>query len=274
MLIGSDPEFAIVDGDVRVNAKDIILPIYESETLSDYDDNDILDFLNTSEIGIDHNGRVGELRAGPGTPITHFNNIRALVSQLKSVVPPNLNIIAGSYCKDVPLGGHIHFGSDFENYNAQTVSQILTWYVGVPLLMLEKPEDAEHRRCHSYSGNYYGTVGSIEENYQYDDEEHCEWKVPPSWLVAEHVTKGVLCLAYVIATDIGLLKHSVIDVEDFYHCRKNKYISLLNEIFNTIRELPAYSKYSKTIPQFLGYVNYCVQHNECWNVGDIRNEWS
>jgi len=276
MLIGSDPEFAVLSGDNRVSVGDIISPLYKEE-LEGYGNYDTINFLHTSQIGVDHNGRVGELRANPGTPIEHFHNLKALISQLKSVVPTDLKIIAGSYCKDVPLGGHIHFGSNFADRNNQIVSQILTWYVGVPILMLEKPDDAEYRRCHSYSGNYYGSIGSIISGgvHGYDSEdEHSEWKLPPSWLVSEHVAKGVLCLAYVVAKDISLLKHHVVGSEDFYHCRKSKYTTFLNDIFETVRNLPSYIKYSKTIPQFLGYVNYCVEHNECWNVGDIRNEWS
>jgi len=221
ITIGSDPEFAILCGDSIENALEILSKLLEEEyRCTEHYETSLRSYFCTTDIGCDGSRIIGELRPVSSTdPIKHFKNTTNLVERLYEIIyktnicknNEKVSIVAGSYICNRPLGGHIHFGFEKSKIDEKTLStkeetistthvgyiynllsNTLSFYLGIPIFLLENPENSVKRRNCGY-----GNFGDYEKkNYG------LEFSMLSSWLVSPEIAIGTLALAYIVFYEI------------------------------------------------------------------------
>ena len=73
-------------------------------------------FNDIGQIGVDHCGRVGELRPKHGTPKEVTANIKKMFTWIKKNHPEKKIFAGGGQKFDESIGGHIHIGGIDFNY--------------------------------------------------------------------------------------------------------------------------------------------------------------
>jgi len=148
-VIGSDPEFMLIDGHDRLVRGENIIEYY-------------------GELGSD--GPLVELRP---PPVVNVHDITKHIFRLLSTGSnaekiSDYNCIAGCFNKGEAIGGHIHVGTP-SHMNSQTgefkhkvfvsIARILDEYIAIPMLKLDEIAQTKSRRCE------YGYVGDIREEH-------------------------------------------------------------------------------------------------------------
>jgi len=179
ITLGADPEFEIRD--VKTNCL---------KAAHDFD-------LRTGpeyKVGADGASNTGEFRLDPGNWRQASESLGKLIGQLRAIVGTEYNAYAGSG-KDVPLGGHIHFG------NVKITVELLRKLDQFIANPLNKISDYEHRRGHGY-GRPTGNL-SLEEAQRHDawrDQPHgWEYRTPLSWISHPIIARGVLAISGALA---------------------------------------------------------------------------
>ena len=238
MLIGSDPEFLILNRDNVVSAKEFFNfevdcgDCCHEECVGDCDDYGIY-----SAIGHDTEELIGELRPHQEKlPEDHCKNIKELIKLID--VPKNYKLIAGTTYDDYTLGGHIHFGMNIYPDNVQYFSNYLSFYAGIPLKKIECPEDLYYRGLHPDKYGFFGTF-----NYKHYG---IEWRMPASWLISSKIALAALSLSYVVAQEYFKRPEKIVMNNEYY-------ISLLEDggsisfILAKLETMKLYDSYSKEI---------------------------
>jgi hypothetical protein len=162
-LIGTDPEFAILDGNSIVEVRD---------TLG-----------HAGKLGWDHGGQVVELRPDP----------KFLASQLcvdifrqlnrRELVPfRRYRWKAGGIAAGHPIGGHIHFDTSYDGESLTendlrlgALDRMATWFEALELFPVGE--------CEARVRQGYGLRGDIRPaGRRADGHARLEYRTPPSWL--------------------------------------------------------------------------------------------
>ena len=267
LTIGSDPEFGFINeaGDQVYATKFINNPVEYG-------------------VGLDHHTHIAEVRSRPsGCPLRHVQAIKYLLNR-DIKIPSNIKVVAGTFCGQDPLGGHIHFKFPEKYENISFYSEATTALdslLGVPVLCLEDSAEASQRRTdkfHAVNGNEgvngpYGFWGDFRET-----DHGFEWRTLPSWLVSESFAKQILCTAYVVVHDF-MVNHKIhINFSDSYSKFNNgdKLLATtsLKKIFETIRSMELYPIYAIQIASLFGLLK-AFGGNKTWNCKEnIIPKWN
>ncbi len=246
--IGADPEFCCIDSNNRrVTAEE----------------------LYSNGFGADGSTYSFEARPEPSKdPLAVVRSIREiLVSHL--IANPkfhNYKWIAGSCvpAKDIPIGGHIHFGTF--DCNAVYATEYLSEYVGAISLLLENKSEAIKRR--QFHG--YGAKDDVR-NQDYG----FEYRTPASWLTSPYIASGILCLAKIVLFQFINKENNTLipkrfTFDDFYHHKIDNFRKHLPNIFQEIRSMILYPKYAAHIEILLKL----VEENKSWYPNmDMKQAW-
>lgn len=187
LFIGSDPEMVWIDRNTGVPAN--ISEVSSAATISVGGADGLI-----GADGASGSSRTSELRP-PATdnPISHFENIKELIelayhSYYKIT---NGRYIIVSSTSTIPTGGHIHFGHPTLKNNLELQSKCasnLDYWVAPLVLPFFNKRSILTRYNHGY-----GTI------HDYRSQPWgFEYRTLPSWLVDPVITKGILCLSYIV----------------------------------------------------------------------------
>jgi len=193
LTIGSDPEFTLYrqvgDRLALVRAVDKFREYKLRRGAS----------LTQMKFGTDGAISTMEIRPEPANdPIEHAENIKKLLKQARKNYPSFFDLIFKSVSKDLPVGGHVHFGHPFFRSSASEGSKIvrdlghnLDLLLSFPTLFIEKHDEAIYRRLR------YGSLSDI----RLQPYGGYEYRTLPSWLASERVTRAILTTAFSVAYD-------------------------------------------------------------------------
>ena len=266
MLIGTDPEFILLDENGKViRAKKIR---YFNSTSP------------TKKVGCDGAGTQVEIRPAPASikNIDRFYN--NIVQTLKLVAgycnKRKYTILGGTGKKGkdsmgethfIPIGGHIHFGAtNLDKLNKSHFIKILDTYFTPISNMLYSSAKIRKRR-----GNGYGRLGSYEpKNYGF------EYRTPYTFLINPFYTKALFSLAGLIGNNYKKIKYE----EDWYYGMKEWYNDgkqkHLDNIYPTLKKrilkLMSYnSPNQKQNPYIISLFNIIEQKKQCKSIDIIKN---
>lgn len=206
---------------------------------------------------------IGEVRPEPSTsPIILADNIRKTMLQALKLLPySNLKWIAGSQPENYPIGGHIHFS------NIEVSSKLiraLDNYLAIPVMLMENSDTSVLRRVK------YGHLS----DFRTKDYGGFEYRTVGSWLVTPEITKGVLCLAKIIAKNYVILNRNYFlnrqSQSAFYRGDKYYFREVFDQIWDSISALPDYEEYT----EYLEPIKHLCASMTGWDeTADIRQTW-
>ncbi len=185
VTLGADPEFILINSDTgKMIPASQFLPRFGT--------------VGCDSVRIPNRQQrpIGELRPEPSpSPLVLADNIRKTLLQAVKLLPyNNIKWIAGSQPSNYPIGGHIHFS------NIQVSSKLLRAldnYLAIPVFLMEDTKNATMRRTK------YGLLSD------YRIKEYgFEYRTTSSWLVTPEISRGVLCLAKLIASNYTELSNN------------------------------------------------------------------
>lgn len=181
--IGADPEFVFLDSQNRV---------LEGRTFW----RDAFGSATTAEVGLDHSGRVAELRPAPtkGTYTLVKSMRKALVTSpfIKGVTGVS-KILAGAMAPNGDsMGGHVHFdhatlGSRFEPAVLRGLNALTEHFIAAGLF---PEEDCRRRINHGY--------GTARDAVRFQEGRSVEYRCAPSWLYSPQVAMLYLTAAKLV----------------------------------------------------------------------------
>lgn len=178
-MMGCDPEFVALDAQGKqVN---------------------VASYVDTTEVGYDHGGRVGELRPTPtrGT-YALVKKLQRLINSTQVNRIPCSKLRAGAKVLNDTLGGHVHFGFSVPSFDRVTggpdvriraldkVTKTLE-----DLDILPKDESIARRK-----GGHYGRWSDVR-----DSGGHMEYRTMASWLYDPRIAYLCLTAAKLAAAD-------------------------------------------------------------------------
>ncbi len=250
--LGADPEFILINRDTGK-----MIPA--SRFLPRYGD------VGCDSIRIPNRQQrpIGELRPEPSvSPLILAENIRKTLLQAVKLLPySNIQWVAGSQpTSNYPIGGHIHFSNIA---HSSKLLRALDNYLAIPVFLMENSSTSTKRRTK------YGLLSDFRIK-----EYGFEYRTTSSWLVTPEISKGVLCLAKLIASNYTILDKNYftrIDVQRaFYHGDKSHLRNIYHEIWETITALPGAKEYTS----YLEAIHDLCQNSRDWDESrDIRETW-
>lgn len=253
VLLGADPEFMLrntITGQITYPSE-----FFSKEGSLGYDDR------SERRQGILF--PLAEIRPAPDyCPIKLTENIRAIMFQALSLIPPHIEWLAGSlHFERYQIGGHIHF-SNIE-VNARLL-RALDNYLGIPVMLVEDPATALRRR------KQYGWLGSI----RCKPHGGFEYRTPASWLVTPEITAGCLCLAKIVAEEYRKLPKDFLSDPNmqkaFYQSKKYYFYDLFNEIWQDIEKTSLFAGYARYLTPLTDLINRQSHWDETI---DLRKSW-
>jgi len=207
---------------------------------------------------------IGEVRPEPSTsPLVLAENIRKTLMQAIKLLPyNNIEWLAGSQpASNYPIGGHIHFS------NIELSSKLLRAldnYLAIPVMLLEDPATSKLRRTK------YGLLS----DFRIKEYGGFEYRTISSWLVTPEISKGVLCLSKLIASNYTALTanhFTRIDLQKaFYDGDKLMLRDAFNQTWKAIMALPQAKEYAS----YLEPLYDMCQNMQSWDESvDIRETW-
>lgn len=206
---------------------------------------------------------VAELRPAPSSePARLLAHLRqAFAAASKRITDRSLIWQAGGMPQQgLPLGGHLHFsGVELSG----SFLRALDNYLALPVALLEDP-GAAHRRPH------YGALG----DFRIQPYGGFEYRTLPSFLVSPQLAKGVIGLAYLIATHYRQLRLRPLDEDDvhqaFYYSERSVLLRCLTPLIQDIVSLDAYPMYAGYVAPLLD----SLRQGKRWDESrDIRPLW-
>ncbi|MDP3487974.1 MAG: hypothetical protein Q8S19_08595 [Bacillota bacterium] len=252
--IGADPEFMLRDG--RTGRLIMASRFFPREGLVGCDAR----FVK----GVVSGYPLAELRPEPSySPLQLVENIRTTMNKALRLAPySNVQWRAGSmpFAK-FPIGGHVHFAG--VPLSGQLV-RVLDNYLAIPLLLLEEPIAARKRR------KKYGYLG----DFRHKQHGGFEYRTPASWLVSPEVTKAVMCLAKVLASEYQLLTQDLFLMpsaqEAFMTAKRDYFKPHFASIWSDLSKTSTFRLYAKDIE----IIETMVKEERTWNERvDIRRTW-
>ncbi|MHB8170375.1 MAG: putative amidoligase domain-containing protein [Thermincolia bacterium] len=208
---------------------------------------------------------LAELRPAPAKePMELFSNLQKAMAMAIKLAPfYNVEWVAGSEpFPGYQIGGHIHFGG------IRVTTDLLSAldnYLAIPVMLLENPESARKRR------KKYGFLG----DYRIQSYGGFEYRALACWLVSPRLTRAVLSLAYLVATNyLKLSKDWLADARlrlKFKEADKAVFYLVFQEIWQEISALPQFPKYKEMLEPMAKMISEKKRWRE--NV-DIRETWN
>jgi hypothetical protein len=208
---------------------------------------------------------IAEIRPKPDeSPLQLLNNIKQALNSANKMAPyRNVKWVAGSQpFSGYSIGGHIHFSNVELN---SRLMRALDGYVGLPIFLIENQETAVKRR------RKYGFLA----DYRTKEYGGFEYRTPGSWLVSEDITRAVLCLAKIVASNyLYLIQNPFITAENqraFYEGDQNYLRPAFYDIWHDIVNLEIYELYRehlKILPQMIAELTIWDEKK------DIKKAWS
>lgn len=291
LIIGSDPEFGLIDDDG--------LYVYASNRLHN---------CHTTKFGTD--GPCMEIRADPNKNVeTHVENIRALIehgSSIKEV--KDLRWWTGATYKGVSqdrrytIGGHIHIGDPigFKGISGSTTTRhtiqrriirLLDELIGLPLTKIDGPYAGWRRQ-----NTGYGQFGDFR-----DQQNRLEWRTPSAlWLTHPELaaavmgtTKAVVEECYLVManhnSDIGWISAGVesasflkemkclgdATVKDKINKSEASALSKtqLTSLLARLKSMSTYKKYKVYIDEFIRVVSMSSPDVKKIKLDGMRDNW-
>lgn len=289
ILVGADPEFALLDSDKFIYAAHIGGLSFNGELASD--------------------GPLAELRPDPEIDIDKFisnikniltnNNKLEYINEYRWYAHPYYSV-EGEENYVYGIGGHIHIGTpklalhELENNKSVQYSMfgilnyILNHFIAIPFMYIEGVDDSVKRRVKSGYG--FGKDFRT-------DRERLEYRVPSgAWLKHPTIAKAVVGTAKAIAesyykyvvdmspkkafkeafkfnenfsklkakiNDLAVAKEfamfiSASEIDDILRGEAKLPRNELKEVLKCLRKLPTYNKYSEYIDLFIELVKYSL----------------
>ncbi len=218
--IGSDIEVSFVRDGRQVN---------KYEALKE-------DWQNTSTFGDDHMGRVGEFRPEfAWDPRKHCANLKGAIRQI--IEGENLvegaRLDASHILGNDVVGGHIHFGIKDPHLIEKCRKNLDYWLL--PTVQPLFPKNTFLKRA---GGCGYGRLENGDSSVR-EQNHGFEYRLVPSFIFDENISRGIFCLAYAIVklTIEGKLKVRMDEMDSNWI---NKFIKNYNSYgigkMNDLRE--------------------------------------
>lgn len=189
------------------------------------------------------------------------NIYRCMQMAIRKINNSHIEWLAGGQpLKTYPIGGHIHFSQVPLNMK---LIRSLDNYLTLPLFLLESKESMNRRPK-------YGFIGDYREQFH----GGFEYRTPPSWIISPTITKGVLSLAKVIASNFKQLTWMPLNrfevQEAFFQGDQDKIDPIVKKLWVELKKCAAYSDHK----QYLDAFYYLIEKREIWNeYTDIRKAW-
>ncbi len=255
VVIGADPEFALrtMDGEMGIASRFV-----GRQGTVGYDAARLRE-----EAGLTSHHPLVELRPEPAAePAALFANLyRAMRRAAREISDSSLEWLAGGMPFDgYPLGGHIHFSGVEPTFS---LIRKLDAYLCLPLAMIE--DDGCRRRRPRY-----GFLGDVRQKAH----GGFEYRTLPSWLVSPHVTRGVLALAKLVASNHWRLSQEPLrDVrlqQAYYTGDKAALRPVVADLWKELEILPMYARYRRELDRLAAD----VFAGKAWPADhDVRRAW-
>lgn len=252
--IGADPEFMLRDG--RTGRLILASRFFPKDGLVGCDARFVRGLVSGYPLA--------ELRPEPSySPLQLVENIKTTMNKALRLAPySNVQWRAGSMpFAGFPIGGHVHFGG--VPLSGQLI-RVLDNYLAVTLLLLEEPSTARRRR------KKYGYLG----DFRYKEHGGFEYRTPASWLVSPQVTKAVMCLAKVLASEYQFLTQDLFLLpsaqEAFIAANREYFAPHFARIWSDLSKTSTFKLYTAE----LQIIETMVKEQRTWNERvDIRKTW-
>ncbi len=187
--------------------------------------------------------------------------MRTMQMAARSIPDRHLRWLAGGMpMPGLAIGGHIHFSGLW--LNAQLL-RVLDNYIALPLAIIEANTSARRRPR-------YGVLG----DFRVQPHHGFEYRTLPSWLVSPVVTKGVIALAQLVASEYRslTLRYTRDErvVEAFYAGNSSLLAGYFESLYDDLLRLPSYGKYAGYIEPLMDRIRHRVPWDE---QQDIRKLW-
>ncbi|AOZ94537.1 hypothetical protein LPB68_02235 [Paenibacillus crassostreae] len=253
LVMGMDPEFLLIDSSSME-----VIPASE--------------FLErTGEVGCDAvsmNGvtsyPVAELRPEPSHQprglIVELMHAMRLASQM--IHDRTLLWKAGGMpVPGLPLGGHLHFSGIVLT---SSLLHTLDNYLALPVMLLEDQSSLARRPLYGYLGDF-----------RRQPHGGFEYRTLPSFLVSPMLTKGIVCLSFLIVRHYKELRSRPLEQEiihrAYYEGRKQIIRNGVDPLFSEVRSLSDYPQYAQYIDPLLEH----IARGGVWDESrDIRPLWN
>jgi hypothetical protein len=251
LTLGADPEFLCFSKGGSVQSASAIIG-------TKYD----------SKFGVDGGGTAFELRPEPSTdPDKVVQSIQKSIQNGMKAHPSlaKLNWRGGGSIHN-PIGGHIHFGTaslHLPNFDAGLLAKHLDMFLAIPVLSVEKKEEAIARRDTGYGGlsdmrcQAWG----------------CEYRTCGSWVTSPAIALAVLSLAKVVACES---LSGLILVSDYFTINGQQFArytlpaSVTEKSWARIERMELFPKYKKNIE----IMKELAKRGQTWHVGDMKDAWN
>ncbi len=248
--MGADPEF------ICVNSKGSIIH-----------SQNVVSTSVTADFGCDGNGVTFEVRPAPSkNPIEVVHNIRDIFIRQVIEKPSFLkyNWISGSFHKDYPIGGHIHFGIKNNVIAHTSAISFLDDYVGSISILLENKEDGLKRRSYDY-----GLMGDYREQ-----DWGFEYRPMSSWISSPYVATAIIALSktvmYEVLNNPKFDWHTFVMDIDFKEMRQDNIRELFPKIWSDITKMTLYQNYKP----YIDLLYFLVTNKLTWlSTSSMKDSW-
>ncbi|MEJ8546015.1 putative amidoligase domain-containing protein [Brevibacillus borstelensis] len=212
-----------------------------------------------------HQHPLVELRPAPsGDPDALFSRIvKALGAAARIIGDKEVQWIGGGMPFDgYPTGGHIHFSGIRPHFS---LFRRLDAYLALPLVLVED-EGCQKRRPR------YGFLGDVREK-DYETARGFEYRTLPSWLVHPVIARGILHLAYLVASSADKLSRSCTSpalMRAYYRGEKEKLAPYVKSIWQEVSMLPGYERSRSPLD---AYFSFLLAGNVWPANSDLRKVW-
>lgn len=255
--MGADPEFAVSKGKYG----DMLIQAIEEVKDPGLD-----------SFGCDGCDALFEVRPDYSTdPLELVHNIRQVM--IHEVLQGNkiskLHWFAGSFYQEkqnkkneydyhpygYPLGGHIHFGIKSQHWiGFNSMCSLLSHYVGVCSILIEKTIEAKKRRLNGYGG----MLDHREQDYGF------EYRTPSSWLTSPYIAAAILCLAKAVMfekmNNRKFKPPHTICGDDIRHVNVVMFRKMFPEIWRSITSLRLYPLYRP----YIDLLHFLITNKLTW----------
>lgn len=208
-----------------------------------------------------------EVRPSPSkNPIEIVHNIRDIFIRQTIEKPSFLkyNWISGSFHRDLPIGGHVHFGLNDKQISHKFAVNLLDNYVGVISILLENKNDGLERRKHGY-----GEMGDYREQ-----DWGFEYRPMSSWLSSPYIATAIIALSKTIVYEsLNNPKfdwHTCVESDDFKNMNQDKLREKFPKIWKDITKMTLYQNYKP----YIDLLYFLITNNLTWlSATGMKDSW-
>jgi len=254
ILIGADPEFALIDGKGKLVSASTFFSTDQHEEFG----------ADALVVRRKWAHPIAELRPSPSSsPDVLLRNIHGLmVKAARHMNDTSIQWLAGGMPRrGISLGGHIHISGIS---CTSSIVRLLDRYVALPLRLIEDPNGSGRRPK-------YGALG----DFRRQGYGGFEYRTLPSWLVSPSVAKIALSLGWLVVTEHKELLQMYNENDGQWKALAStnpaERLKGLDLLLAQLRSLKSASSIETTI----ALLQQSVVEGRCWNEQrDIRMRWN